>query len=138
MTKETITWMKRDTTDKEGNPLVSKKTGRPYTRLTIKAESRGDKYLSGFENAATKDWKVGDAVDIEITENGQYLNFSVPKVADSKVTENTEAILNRLVTMNIKLDQILEVVKPKKSVSFKTPENTTAFDEPEEEMEQPF
>ena len=137
--KEKITWLKRDTTDKEGSPLISKKTGRPYTRLTLKVESKGDKYLSGFDGVQTKDWKVGDEVEIDITENGQYLNFSVPKRVekDSYTSEMLEAIRNAQVGHTIALAQILELLKPKKK-EYPTQSNVTAFDEPTDEDGVPF
>ena len=82
---EKLTYLKRDTSDREGNALISKQ-GKPYTRLSIKVESKGDRYISGFGNEGNKDWKVGDEVDITITESTTmdksgkpYLNFSMPK-----------------------------------------------------------
>lgn len=79
MEKITLTFVGRYTTDKNNQPLVSKKTNKPYTSLRIKCNEHGDKYLSGFDGAETKDWKIGDTVEVEITQNGDYLNFSVPK-----------------------------------------------------------
>src|SRR3990167_3671552 len=75
----TITKTYRTDKDKEGKPLMTKgstdRPSRPYTRLAIKTKEHGDKWLSGFENRETANWKEGDIVDIEITPNGQYLNF---------------------------------------------------------------
>lgn len=105
-----LTKVSRTTSDKEGNALKTK-DGRPYTRISIKTEQHADKYLSGFENADTKNWKEGDTVEIDVTENGQYLNFKVPKKED-KVYDNTETILNKMVGMQLTLDQILAAVKP--------------------------
>ena len=47
------------------------KDGRPYTRLSIKTVEYGDKWLSGFEGFATKNWKEGDSVELEVEEKGE-------------------------------------------------------------------
>ena len=77
MTKVTLTSVYRSDKDKNGNKLISKQ-GKPFTRLSIKCQEYGDKWLSGFDNKVTSNWKEGDTVEIEITQNGEYLNFSIP------------------------------------------------------------
>lgn len=54
----------------------------PYTRLAIKAQEYGDKWISGFLGKATEHWQEGMEVDAEVyasektDKNGQaYLNF---------------------------------------------------------------
>lgn len=117
---EKITYVNRTTTDKEGNALKTK-DGRLYTRVSLKVESKGDRYISGFGNTGNADWKVGDEVEITITEaatkdkNGlPYLNFTQPKKED-KVLENTEAILNRLVGIQLQLTSIQAKLAPQKA-----------------------
>lgn len=118
-----ITELKKYTTKPDGTPLVSAKTGRPYTRLTIKTDVTGDDWVAGFDGADTKNWKVGDDIEIDVTKNGQYSNFSVPKkgAVDGQllkdVYDNTETILNKMVGQGIKLDKILELLEPKKKVT---------------------
>lgn len=116
---ETLTFVKRDTTDKEGNALKTK-DGRAYTRMSIKVDSKGDRYISGFGNKDNADWKVGDQIDITITEAEKtdkegrpYLNFVMPKKED-KVLENTELILNKLVGLQLQLNTVLTILNPKK------------------------
>ena len=125
---EKITLTKIDTTDHKGDALISKQ-GKPYSRHTLKIESRGDRFISGFANETSKQWSVGQEVDIIITEsdkmdkNGKpYLNWSLPKKGDlnGKILEdiysNTETILNKMVAQQIRIEQILEAVAPKKKV----------------------
>lgn len=116
---EKLTLVKRDTTDREGNALTTR-DGRPYTRMSIKVESKGDKYVSGFGSKDNSDWKVGDEVDILIVEsdktdkNGQpYLNFSITKKED-KVDEKLEQILNKLTGIGINLEVVLGKLSAKK------------------------
>lgn len=134
---EKLTFVKRDSTDREGNPLISKQ-GKPYTRMSIKVESRGDRYLSGFANAGNASWKPGDEVDIVITEaqakdkNGQpYLNFSQPKPADI-ASEGISKILDKLTAMQLDINTIKSHVIPKKKATYGDPEldasPETAFD----------
>ena len=51
------------------------KGGKDYVSLGIQTEQHGDKWINGFGNNFNKDWKQGDEVEIEVVENGQYLNF---------------------------------------------------------------
>jgi hypothetical protein len=57
------------------------KAGKPYARVLLKFEEYKDgkgnyKWISGFGNKRTWEWKAGDDVEPIITENGEYLNFS--------------------------------------------------------------
>lgn len=114
-----ITALKKYTTKPDGTPLIGK-SGRPYIRLTIKTDVTNDDWLSGFDGPETKDWAVGSDIEIDVTKNGQYSNFAVPKkgAVDGQllkdVYDNTETILNKLVGQQIKLEQILELLQPKK------------------------
>ena len=65
--------------NKDGQPLVSAKTGKPYTRCLIDLAD-GRRGVSGFGNKTTQSWKEGDEVSIVITQNGQYWNFEVPRM----------------------------------------------------------
>lgn len=55
------------------------KSGRPFTSLAIKTQEHGERWLSGFNNKDTAHWKIGDCVDIEPEQKGEYLNFKVPQ-----------------------------------------------------------
>lgn len=79
MQKIKITKISQTDKDKEGNQLTNK--FGPYFRIGLQTEQHGTKWLSGFSKNKL-DWAVGQEVDIEVTENGQYLNFSIPKKND--------------------------------------------------------
>lgn len=114
-----ITAIKKFTTKPDGTPLVSQKTGRPYTRLTIKTDVTNDDWLSGFDGAETKNWAVGTDIEIDVTKNGQYSNFAVPKkgAVDGQllkdVYDNTEQILNRLVGIQLEIGRLTDNLLPK-------------------------
>ena len=61
---------------------VSTRTNKPFTSLGLKTREHGEKWLSGFGNASNAGWKVGDTVDIEVEQKGDFLNFSTPKNAN--------------------------------------------------------
>lgn len=117
MQKYKLTYLNSTNLDKAGNVLKTK-DGRPYSRVTIKTAEYGDKYLSGFENAVTKSWKVGDEVEIMVEEKGGangvvYLNFSTPK-KDDEVNQKLEQILNKLTGFGLQLEMIKEAIGIKK------------------------
>lgn len=75
-TKVKLTRIFRD--DKQKNsklPLISKE-GNPYNKIAIQTEQYGEKWLSGFGNSANYFWRKGDIVEIEVTPNGEFLNFT--------------------------------------------------------------
>ncbi len=127
MTKEKLTYLKRDETDREGNALKTR-DGRPYTRLSIRVDSQGDRFISGFENAQTKNWKINDEVEIEIVEsdkkdkNGKpYLNFRIPKVED----KNAEMLIKlsmQIGGLQNDVRRILDRMDGKKETHYTTPE----------------
>lgn len=93
-----ITKVFTSTTDKQGKPLMGK-NGKPYTRMAIKTQEHGEKWLSGFQNAYNANWKEGDTVDLEIDEvfrDGKaYLNFrSLTKIdlLEARIVKIEEAI----------------------------------------------
>lgn len=100
--------------DKAGNELKSKK-GAPYTRMSIKTEQHGDKWISGFKNKDNAGWKEGDTVEVNIVENGQYLNFETPKVED-KNNEKLDKILFMLTGIKLELGLIKDQL-PKRNVA---------------------
>ena len=138
---ETITFLKRDNTDREGNTLIAKSgpnAGKPYTRMSIKVESKGDRYLSGFGNPGNASWQVGDSVDIVITESDKldknglpYLNFTQAKPADV-ASEGISKILDKLTAMQLDINTIKRQVVPQVVKKYGDPEldadPTTAFD----------
>ncbi len=139
---EKITFLKLDTSDQKGAPLIGK-NGKPYTRQTLKVESKGDRYISGFLNDATKGFAIGDEVDIVITEatavdkqGRPYLNWSLPKKGSldtekiDRIYENTETLLNRMVQFQITLETMKDYIVPKKkTVDYPQSTGPTSFDD---------
>ena len=132
---EIISYIKRETSDKQGNALKTR-DNRPYTRVVIKVESKGDRFISGFGNAGNEKWSIGDEVDVTITESDKkdskgnaYLNFSMPKVTD-KIDDKLEMILNRMVGLQLSLAKIEAYLVPKKNVA--------EVEYPQGEDDQPF
>lgn len=111
MQQITLTKVIRYTTNKDGTPLVTK-DGRPYTRVTIKAQEYGDKFISGFGNKDNASWKEGDRVEAIVEQKGEYLNFSTPKKEDA-TNEKLQEILNAIVRLKIQLEVIKDAVVPK-------------------------
>lgn len=69
----------RNEKDKNGQPLVNK-NGKSYVRLTVVA---GGQNYSAFGGTWNDTWKVGDTIDVNVTENGQYKNIEAPKPTDA-------------------------------------------------------
>ncbi len=133
--------------DKNGKLYYSEKTKRNYTRMVIEVEEKPGKSLSGFLNEETKNWKVGDEVDIIITEKGEYLNFSLPK-KDSVNGKALEVIQNTLLKQSFVLNQMHEALKQIQKVVVKDTypypetlgykaEDMANFDKKEEPAEAP-
>lgn len=113
--------------DKSGNPLMSK-AGKPYTRMSIKTEQYGDKWISGFQNASNKNWKDGDEVEVIISKKGEYLNFETPKQED-KVIMMLSQVLTMLGGIELKFELLAEKLYPKGSGS-----SNGSFDYPVEDI----
>lgn len=111
--KVTLTQVVRKNTDKDGNPLKNAK-GQPYTRLSIKTQEHGDKWLSGFARQDNSSWKVGDSVEITVEERGEYLNFKMPEraqalgftIEDRDRLLRIEILLQKLMAMNTGSDEV--------------------------------
>ena len=99
----------RSNKDKDGNAYMTKATpnspSRAYERVGIQVndEKYTGKWLSGFGNRENAGWQVGDTVDLDITQNGQYWNFKILSPEDKMWKE-----LNR---------QAGEIVKLKKEMA---------------------
>lgn len=93
---EKITNIYRTSKDKNGSPLKTR-DGREYTRISIKTQEHGVKWISGFENYQNANWKEGDVVDIEVTTNGEYLNFKSLSKLDllERRVEALEKLINK-------------------------------------------
>lgn len=66
------------------------KSGNPFARVLIQLDEYRDGkgnliWISGFGNKRTWLWKVGDDVQPDITQNGQYFNFSFDDTKENKL-----------------------------------------------------
>lgn len=116
MEKQKITSLTVYDKDKNGN-LLKTKDGRNYSRLVIKTDKHGDKSLSGFVGKITANWKVGDEVELKVTEVGStdgktYYNFEVPKEED-RSNQKLEQILNGITSIKLQNERIISFLKPK-------------------------
>ena len=89
------------------------KSGKPYVSVSIKAQEveQGNVYINGFERNENKAWKVGDKINVELSQkeyNGKlYWNFEMPK--EEKASTNNGVLLDqKLAPINRKLDAIIE------------------------------
>ena len=87
---------------------VSKKTGKPYTRVILTVKEKGDTKLSGFGNKVNQNWREGDIVNINIIQNGEYFNFEMPKKKD--ISADLEAIYNVMFDMSNKINKIMDFI----------------------------
>lgn len=64
---------------KEREIRNGKQAGTTKMSVSIMTEQYKDKWLGGWEDDVNKDWKEGDDVDVQIEQNGEYLNFKAVK-----------------------------------------------------------
>lgn len=83
ITKLKITGIKQYTKDKEGNVLTGK--FGPYVRVVVSTSDYPTKDISVFAKKEV-DWKIGEEIELDVTENGQYLNGKIPKKEDLAVS----------------------------------------------------
>lgn len=124
-----ITSIKFYHTNKENQPLLDKNS-RPYTRINMKTEQGGETWMSGlaYQGDSQMAWKIGDSVEIETKQNGQYTNFNVPKKQamgglSPDIIEKLFAKLDRIET---KIDN-LELVDPNEPEAEPLPEELPPF-----------
>lgn len=100
--------------------LVSKKTGKPFTSVRITTDKHGDKQLSGFASVENADWNVGDTVNIEVEQKGNYLNFKTPKeeTVQTPSSPSNAEIKNMLTFKVIPMLQAILDTLPKKESAY--------------------
>jgi len=82
---------------KDGKPLETK-DGRPYKKISfkVKEEVLGTvgKYINGFYRDEMEHWDDGTEIEVEVVQNGEYLNFELPKKVVSRA--EFDLLLNRV------------------------------------------
>lgn len=94
-----ITALYINTTKKDGTALISQ-YGKPFWKVSIKTDQYGDKYIYGniYKEDELPTWKVGDEVKLEVTQNGDFLNFKVPTKNDG-LEGRVQVLENQMKTM---------------------------------------
>lgn len=85
----------RSAEKKDGTPYISK-YNKPYEKVDVIS---GENRYSCFDyNGQTKGWQIGQTIEVEIEENGQYKNIVLPKMGQVNPTQmnNIEARLTAL------------------------------------------
>lgn len=101
MEKQKITYVSR-------TQRTSKKDGKPFTSISIKTDRHGDKFLSGFGNEKNERWIVGDEIEIEVVQKGDYWNFNMPKAPTASVPSvNSERLLQEIATTLGSINSVL-------------------------------
>lgn len=72
------------------------KNGKPYRFLKIQTQEHGERWISGFASPENKDWKTGDTIEIEVIENGKYLNYKLGGRKPSKTWDKINELDERL------------------------------------------
>ena len=84
------------------------KRGKPYSKWNI--VDGGGRKLSCFKGQWNIGWKVGDILNVEIEQSGQYTNIKAPpRPQDAAAQANNE----KLTVLNNKLDKILSILTAK-------------------------
>lgn len=112
MAIETLTDIKRYTQDKNGNPNKAA-NGSAYTRVVITTREHGATQMSFFAyNNEDTNWKAGDALDIEVSVNGKYMNFKPAKAVTGKPAGITDegGLKTKLDHLHFKIDNVMKAL----------------------------
>jgi len=126
ITKITLTRVFVTDKNKDGTPLMSK-LGKPYSKLSVKCVEHGDKWLSGFKGRENENWKEGDQVDVIVKQNGDFLNYEVPK-AEDKLAMRVSALEIEVMQLRNAVAKMGGVVSPAQTAGI--PSNPAIEDEP--------
>ncbi len=88
----------------------------PKQKNSIKAEEKGNEYLSFWVSPVTRDWKVGDVIDVlDVTSreyNGKtYYDIVMPKAnstASPEIMAKLDEILGYLAKHNLYITELVE------------------------------
>lgn len=96
---QTITALKRE--DK------TSRAGKPYTSLALMIDGV---WYNGFGNSANGDWKVGDSVDIELTQkpgpNGKVFNNWIMPTNQSQSPDKMKWINDELLLLRGRVEAL--------------------------------
>lgn len=93
-----LTRVYRNTHDREGNPLLDRKTKKPITGIGIWTNLYGDRWINGeikYAKDPRMEWTEGMVVDIVVESRGDYLYFRLPNRLD-RLEEEVKTIKKHL------------------------------------------
>jgi len=73
--------------------------------ISIQTEEHGDKWLSTFKVTGTTDWEEGQQVEINVQENGDFLNF-IPVSKSSGTKESNNDIELRVAKLEKSMEEL--------------------------------
>lgn len=85
---------------------IGKTSGKPFVSLRLKTDQHGSAWVSGFGGDENSHWQIGDTVDIEVEQKGEYLNFETNKVNQVSKGEGNDSRVFNLI--NLKILPLLE------------------------------
>ena len=95
-----ITKIFKSDKDKNGNFLKTK-DGRAYSKLAIKTQEYGDRWISGFLSFWNENWVEGQIVGAVVEPNGDFLNLKKPDPVAELAERVKELEKNMAILMNM-------------------------------------
>ncbi len=108
---------------------TSKSTGKPFVSVAIKTSD--GRSISGFGNKDNEHWQSGDVVEVDITQKGEYLNFTTPKGTFQKTSPSYQPT-GDLLRVERKVDALLTELQMMRTVM------GDILSRVDKDMEQPF
>lgn len=109
MKKYKLTYVNIFRQDKEGKPYMTK-NGKPFVRVSVKAEEYGNEYISGIWFGADCPWGIGQEVEFiikeEIYKGKKQLNFELPP-KENPNQKNFEEITTKVTKIGLGIDELL-------------------------------
>ena len=90
--------IERQFTNKAGETLINK-NGKPYSFIKVHS---GGKIYSAFGGTWNDAWKEGEVIEVDVQQNGNYLNIIAPKQAEKAAAIDA---------IHQKLDKIIELLE---------------------------
>ena len=88
--------------------------GNKVTQVRIWTDKHDDKMLSAFMVKGMEAWKVGDQIEIEVEQKGEYLNFKLPDKAKEDLKKICD-YMRKLEKRVLKLEQQLGIDEVKQA-----------------------
>lgn len=104
------------------------KNGKPYSFYKIKTDRHGDKILSTFGDKVTESWKIGDEIEIKVTEtvspDGRFTNYNFEYPKKPKDNERLASLEITVDQLKRKLQEVIDHLKGNKPENLLTSAGT--------------